>query len=290
MKKNKPKRFWIYYNSFKIGDGFCVEEFGRHVNPKGYCFNETRANNILQIVTKGICHLTVINGGTEEKITLKEGDAFLIKSGVKHTYVADNDFPCTRVWLAFIGSSVSNIFKMLNVDGGYAIFSDLNINGIEEIFSNLSENKNNSNVAKFNVLSYVNRLFAILAEKLNETNSIDSDKNSVKETKELVDTVVKYIDVHIKEKLQVEDISRLFNYEMSYFYKLFKQYTGVSVQQYVIERKMHFARELCVETDMPFIEIAYNLGYSNYVAFYKAFVKIVHASPQKYRQTYQKNK
>ncbi|MBQ9482313.1 MAG: helix-turn-helix domain-containing protein [Clostridia bacterium] len=288
MKKNNDKKFWIYYSSFKIGDGFCVEEYGRHINRSGYRYTETRVNNIIQTVTKGICYLTVRNGSKEEKFTLKAGDGFLIKSGVEHTYVSDAAEPCTRAWLAFSGSGSDDVFKSLNVDGGYRIFTGLNVKETEELFLNLSENTNGTDVARFNALSAATRLFARLAEKTVGLKGGDPKQKAVNQMKEFVDAVVKYIDIHIKEKIFVEDIAILFNYETSYFYKLFKKHTGVSVQRFILDRKIHYAREFCVETDMPFSVLAYNLGYNNYASFYKVFIKNVHCSPEQYRKMYRK--
>lgn len=288
MKKSKPKRFWIYYNSFKIGDGFCVEEFGRHVNAKDYTYSELRPNNILQIVTRGVCHLTVKNGTTTEKCVLKAGDAFLVKSGVEHTYVSDTEFPCTRVWIAFTGFDVENIFKLLDIKGGYGIFSGLNAKDIELKFNELYNNMSVSGIAKLNVLSVAYSIFAAVAATVGVSSEKNTDGTKAIVSKNFIKNVTAYIDDHINDGLSVEGLAKHFNYETSYFYKIFKQHIGVSVQEYVISRRIHFARELCVETDIPFTEIAHNLGYTNYAAFYKAFVKIVGSSPQIYRKTYRK--
>lgn len=290
MKKSKQKRFWIYYNTFKLGDDFCVEEFGRHVNAKGYSYSETRSNNILQIVTNGVCHLTLYSGANSEEFTLKAGDAFLVKSGVKHTYVSDTEYPCTRVWVAFISFDADNVFRLLDIKEDYGIFSGLNVKDIELKFNELYNNTSLSNIAIFKVLSVVYSIFAAVAETLSVSNEKKANDTKAVIPKTFIKNVSVYIDDHIKDGLTVAGLAKYFNYETSYFYKLFKKYMGVSVQQYIINRRIHFAREMCVETDIPFIEIAHNLGYDNYVAFYKAFIKIVHSSPQTYRKRYQKPK
>ena len=288
MKKNKNKIFWIYYNSFKISDCFCVEEFGRHVNAKGYRYTETRSNNIFHIVTKGVCYLTVKNGNKEEKFTLKAGEGFLMKSGSEHTYVSDKADPCTRVWIAFTGSDSGDIFKSLGIDEEHFIFRGIDVAETESLFDRLFENTRNGTVAKFNVLSVVMRFFAMLSEIAGKDVCKQTETAKTDHAKEFVDTVVKYIDSHIKDKLSVADLASLFNYETSYFHKLFKKYTGVSVQKFIVDRRIHLARELCVETDLPFMVIASDLGYVNYVSFYRAFVNITHSSPEDYRKTYSK--
>jgi AraC-like DNA-binding protein len=290
MRKSKNKEFWIYYNSFGIGDGLCVEEFGRHVNAKGYTYEEQRANNIFQIVTKGVCKLTVKTGDKQTEYVLNAGDGFLVKSGTRHEYKSDEVEPCTRVWLAFTGTDVGNVFKMLDKDLECSVFNGVNVKEVENLFTQLEKNANSHGVSKFNVLSVAHRLFAIIAESVGETNGEQSEKISIDRNKDFVNTVVKYIDSHLKEGLSVSYLAKLFNYEKSYFYKLFKAHTGVSVQKFIINRRIHVARELCVETNIPFTKIAEDLGYNNYASFYKAFVKIVHSSPETYRKTYSKLK
>ena len=286
MKKSRNKTFWIYYHTFGVGDGLCVEEFGRHVNEKGYAYSESRPNNIIQIVTKGVCHLTVNAGDMQTEYTLGAGDGFLIKSGVQHTYVSDETEPCTRVWLAFNGVDADKVFKQLDRDVPFSVFNGLNIKEIETLFEQLSKNTNPHGVSKFNVLSIAHRLFALICDSVGEVDGETSEKIVIDRTKDFVNTVVRYIDAHLKEKISVNYLAKLFNYEKSYFYKLFKAHTGVSVQKFIINRRIHVARELCVETDIPFSKIAEDLGYNNYASFYKAFVKIVHASPEDYRKTY----
>lgn len=286
--KMRKKTFWIYYNSFKISKSFCVEEFGRHVNPKGYEYTETRSDNIFHIVTKGVCRLIVQNDDACEEFTLNAGDCFFVKSGVKHTYVSDKISPCTRVWFSFTGYELDDIFKSLDINGGCCVFSGLDVNETESLFERLFENAKDSIVSKFNVLSVVMRLFAMLSQSIVNNNDKLTEDVSSDYAKEFVNTVVKYIDSHIMDKLSVTDIASLFNYETSYLHKLFKKHTGVSVQRFILDRKIHYARKFCVETDMPFSVLAYNLGYNNYASFYKTFVKAVHCSPEQYRQMYRK--
>lgn len=289
MKKNRKEKFWIYYNSFGFGEGFRVEEFGRHDNAPEYAFREARPNNIFQIVTAGVCHLTVFTGNTQKEYTLKAGDGFLIKSGVEHRYVSDKEEPCTRIWMAFAGVETNEMFRALDADEGISVFYGIDAQKAERLSNELKKNMSSDVVAKFNVLSVVYKFFGIIAKNADLNKDKALAVYDSKNPKELVNTVMHYIDGHIKEKISVESLANLFGYERSYFYKLFKRYNGISVQEYVINRRINLARRLCVDTDMPFLKIANELGYDSYVSFYKTFVRIVHCSPENYRKMYKKS-
>lgn len=289
MKRKTREKFWIYYNSFGFGEGFRVEEFGRHVNEPDYQYRETRPNNIFQIVTEGVCYLTVFKGDKKTEYTLSAGDGFIVKSDIEHIYLSDENAPCTRVWMAFTGTESNEMLKNFEFVDGCCVFRGIDVKETERLFDKLRKNASSAIVSKFNVLGIVYRFFGAMANTINLSKTENAEVLETDKQKDFVNMVVQYIDSHIKEDISVESLASLFGYERSYFYKVFKKYTGVSVQKYVVNRRIAVARRLCTETQMPFSNIARELGYDNYVSFYKAFVKIVHNSPETYRKMYSKD-
>ena len=71
----------------------------------------------------------------------------------------------------------------------------------------------------------------------------------------------------------------------SYYYsRVFKKMTGVNFITYVTDRKIEIAQDMLVETDMPVINIAYELSYNEPNYFSKAFKKKVGVTPTEYRE------
>ena len=71
----------------------------------------------------------------------------------------------------------------------------------------------------------------------------------------------------------------------SYYYsRVFKKMTGVNFITYVTDRKIEIAQDMLVETDMPVINIAYELSYNEPNYFSKAFKRKVGMSPTEYRE------
>lgn len=102
--------------------------------------------------------------------------------------------------------------------------------------------------------------------------------------------VLNYIDRNIKKGVSLDDASEYINMSSSYFSKFFKKSTGVNFITYVIERKIEFAKDMLEKTNMPVINIAYELSYNETNYFSKAFKKKVGLSPTEYRNECRKER
>ena len=194
MKRKAREKFWIYYNSFGFGEGFRVEEFGRHVNDPNYQYSETRPNNIIQIVTKGVCYLTVLNGEEKTEYTLSAGDGFMVQSGTAHAYISDECEPCTRVWMAFTGTESKEVLKGFEMADGHSVFRGLDVKDIERSFDTLAKNTSGEIISKFNVLGVAYKIFGAIAKNVNSSKIEENEFSKTDKQKDFVNTVVHYIE------------------------------------------------------------------------------------------------
>ena len=70
-----------------------------------------------------------------------------------------------------------------------------------------------------------------------------------------------------------------------YFARLFKQSTGKTPQQYIIEQKINRAKQLLLETDSAVTEIAYRLGFATPSHFTMLFKRLTGATPTAFRKS-----
>lgn len=68
--------------------------------------------------------------------------------------------------------------------------------------------------------------------------------------------------------------------------KRFKHTVGESIYQYMLEYRISCFAEKLISCDQPVIEIAYDLGYEDYVNLSKAFKRIYKLTPTQYRTHY----
>ena len=276
------RKFWIYYNSSNVMEDFCVDEFGLHVVEAGYSVSEKRINYIFHFVGKGLCHLTIGDNGQEKKYSVKEGQAFIVRAGIPHTYVSDAEIGCTRYWLSFSGKRAEEVLRRCGVKEGQIIIDEIDLAVLTKRYNSLYKHICTDGENTFAILSNVTSIFDMLA-KSRAKQEADSEK--VFSDKQLiVKAVMEYVRNNLAETLNVKDIAYKFGYDRSYLYRLFLEENGFSIQRYIITCRINRARYLLVETNKPICEIAYEVGYESYAAFSKIFIRETGNAPSMYRK------
>lgn len=92
-----------------------------------------------------------------------------------------------------------------------------------------------------------------------------------------------YIDRNIRKGINLDEAAEYVNMSSCYFSKFFKKATGSNFITYVTDTKIEYAKEMLCNTEMPVINIAYELSYSETNYFSKAFKKKVGVTPTEYR-------
>ena len=103
------------------------------------------------------------------------------------------------------------------------------------------------------------------------------------EKPELLDRITAYIERHYAERITVSELARRFYVSDSSISHQFKQKMGVSIYHYVTQRRLICAKNLIAE-GVALEQIATQIGFSDYSAFYRAFKQEFGISPRQYRQ------
>ena len=99
----------------------------------------------------------------------------------------------------------------------------------------------------------------------------------------LVRNVLDYVRSHVTEGLVLEDVAKVFFVSPNYLSSIIHKETGITYRQHVIDAKITVAKQMLDDTRMRVEEIAYAVGYENYVSFYNVFKKVERMSPTEYR-------
>lgn len=102
--------------------------------------------------------------------------------------------------------------------------------------------------------------------------------------------VLNYIELNIKRGITLDSVAKHFNMSHSYFSKFFKKNAGINFIIYVTNKRIETAKYMLQATDIPIINIAYELSYNDTNYFSKVFRKNVGLSPREYRQSIRKRK
>ena len=286
--KHTQRKFWIYYNSQKLSSDFTVEEFGWHDSVPNYTWEETRINYLVQFVVKGVCHLTVWDEkGTPTQYDVQEGQAFVIRQGVRHKYISDEEVACARYWLSFAGERAESMLLRCGITPQTVILNNIPLPDLHKHYRKFYQCIREVDDIAFRLYSITYGVFNMLKDlsaDVGETDKRLTDKQV------LINTVVRYVENNFALKLETKELAKQFGYERSYLYRLFKKEKGMSLQQYISDTRIKYARSLLVETDKSCVQVASEVGYESYPAFFKIFKDKTGSTPEQYRKVYKRNK
>ena len=98
-------------------------------------------------------------------------------------------------------------------------------------------------------------------------------------------TVKRYIDLHFKEPLTLEQLAEEAHMNKFYLSHSFKQEYGISPINYMLSRRLDESKYLLAETDLSMSQISQLLGFSSLSYFSQLFRKTQSVSPREYRQS-----
>ena len=114
--------------------------------------------------------------------------------------------------------------------------------------------------------------------------SLPSETSAVSTNRQCA-AVRRYIDLHFKEALTLEQLAEEGHMNKFYLSHAFKREYGVSPINYMISRRIEESKYLLAETDLSMSQIAQLLGFSSLSYFSQVFHRTQSISPKEYRQS-----
>lgn len=130
--------------------------------------------------------------------------------------------------------------------------------------------------------SYIYKLLYILATSfkvVDTTNSNDTSRNS-----ERIKNILNYISKNYREKISLNTLSDTFYLSIPYISKIFKEFTGLSFSEYLMEIRLSHAVKDLTNLNLKIEYIAEKNGFSNTRSFVSAFKNKYGSLPSKYRK------
>src|SRR5215469_674897 len=95
--------------------------------------------------------------------------------------------------------------------------------------------------------------------------------------------VIEYIEANLDREIALSALANTAGMSPHYFSELFKQSLHVSPYQYVLRRRIEYARQLLSQPSVTVFEAAVRSGFSDQSQFTKVFRRIVGVTPTGYR-------
>jgi AraC family transcriptional regulator len=99
--------------------------------------------------------------------------------------------------------------------------------------------------------------------------------------------ILDYIEDTIGEPIRLRDLAVLAGVSLRHFERAFRQSTGSSPHQYVMERRLQLGRDLLInQWELPIEHISARLGFSSSSHFSSAFRRRTGLTPTNFRKTW----
>lgn len=95
-----------------------------------------------------------------------------------------------------------------------------------------------------------------------------------------------FIYSHLNTRITVQVLSDYTGLSPSYLSRLFKKELGISISDYILEKKIEKSENLLKYSDYSLVDIANYLAFSSQSHFIQTFKKAIGITPNKYRNQY----
>lgn len=102
--------------------------------------------------------------------------------------------------------------------------------------------------------------------------------------------IKEYVAAHYMEDLRLDDIARMAGMAPSAFSRFFRQQSGRTLTEYVIDIRLGNAARLLVDSPMTIADICYACGFNNLSNFNRTFKAHKGNTPREFRALFKKNR
>ncbi|MCM1156313.1 MAG: AraC family transcriptional regulator [Roseburia sp.] len=96
--------------------------------------------------------------------------------------------------------------------------------------------------------------------------------------------VCTYITEHCTENISVDALADLAGFSKFHFSRLFKQFSGVSCYEYLMQKRILYAETLLIQPDISITEVAMRSGFGSLSTFNRIFKSAKHCTPSEYKR------
>lgn len=144
---------------------------------------------------------------------------------------------------------------------------------------------NNKEYSELNIYAYLLQMFSKIGYNHLSTNELFPNVRLNKQSEYIqkFNTLLEYIDFHYMEDLDCEEIASSIGFSKFHFSRLFKQYTGFTLRDYITYRRIKAAETLLSEPNLSITEIALQSGFTSISTFNRIFKQEKKCTPSEYR-------
>ena len=225
-------------------------------------------------ITRGLC-TTEFDG---QIIQVGAGNLILFKPYEQHKYsfkAKDNSISC---YMHFSGTECHNLLNEFGLLQNHVTYVGTN-NKLESIFSEMEHEyllkrpfyTETCAALLLRFLSTAGRLYRYINEEINTKTQSD------------IDAVCKHMHEHYSKNHNMQFYADMCHLSASRFSHAFKEYTGTSPKNYLINIRISIARKLLETTDLSIADVAGIVGIEDVNYFSRIVKKVTGHSPKYFK-------
>ena len=256
-------------NNYYVQVNVCVYQMWKNIRNFS-CIGNPKENDLLLFVDHAKITYTMKNG---ESFSLKHGDIVHIPTGKEYVLTIDERDEEN-------GGTYGINFLMFDEDHNRVNLKENFI--ISNCEKQISYFQKMSDISEAGLQSYAS-LQALFYEII--VALANNEKNNDIKNFSVIKKGIEYLENDTSLNLSVAEISKMCNVTQNYFCRLFKEYSGITPQEYLLKAKISKAKIALRETNLTVFEIAEQCGFQDGSYFCRIFKKKTGVSPLKYRKS-----
>lgn len=186
----------------------------------------------------------------------------------------------TLQWIHFDGPFLANVYEKYMERGGQPVFHPADSASFLEIWQVLYDTAVSVDyIRDMRINEYLNCILTLLMkESWNpEVKRINTKKQNLLEIRN-------YLDLHYTEKVSLDTLAETFFINKFYLTRIFKEQFGISITNYLLQKRITHAKHLLRFTDKTVEAIGFECGMGAVHYFSKTFKRIEGIPPGEYRR------
>lgn len=146
---------------------------------------------------------------------------------------------------------------------------------LKQIFDNMFD-------VYFNQKPFVKTCISNLISEL-LIHILECEKNDNVGSRFSMQPVLDYIDQNITENISSDMLAGLVNLSATRFHMNFRKQVGLPPSEYILQKKINYAKKILMSTQLSITQIAFELSFSSSQYFSTVFKRFTSMSPSEYR-------
>lgn len=226
---------------------------------------------------------------------MRRGDFLLLPPGLLH-YPSDmhirpgKNYSRFVLWCSLdffdtfvrIDPSINRMWEVVVGNGSYHLRPTPGASSLlhDHFLRLLNEQKQQDFASKAMTYSILMEIFVLINRITQEMKNLERHAPS----ENLFSNIISYVHTHLSEELSLGVLSENFFVSKGYISRLFREYMGIPVHQYILSLRLEGCRK-AIQSGAPIMEAVDMYGFHDYSSFYRAFKSAFLVSPKEYQNS-----